>query len=150
MNKNRLLLLSLLMISLCIKAQKTSYRILEANSFGSSNVSIDLIVYCKKKKDIEFESKLAAVKTVLFNGIGIGIFQKPLLPEGEITTFQKHFAYMQNLYYVRLDDFIQSKLMLSEFKKGDDKKGTLFRITVNALQLRRDLEKNNIVTKIGL
>ena len=40
--------------------------------------------------------------------------------------------------------------MEGEYKKADNKKGTIYHVVVKALQLRRDLEKNGLRNKIGL
>lgn len=146
----KFLLFFVLLASLSVKAQNASYRILHLEMEGTSDVRMEMIVYCKKKKKITYEAKLAAVRTILYTGTGYGVFARPLMPDGEITTFQEHPYYLSNLYDYRLDDFIEYVDMASDYKKADKNQGTHFIVCVKALLLRRDLEKNNVITKMGL
>lgn len=147
MNK---LLLFFIIISTSVKAQNLGYKILEIVPENQSKVIVDVIVYCKKKKLIEKEAILASIKTVLFSGVGNGIFARPLMNDGEATSFQKFPEYMCDLYNYRYRDFIEYSIMESDYKKADKYKGTRFVVCVKASLLKKDLANNRITLKLGL
>ena len=86
----------------------------------------------------------------MFEGIEGSAFSKPLLPQGERVCMQEHPAYFSNLFNTTYADFVTNCTMKSKFKKAGDDKSTLFEVEVKVIQLRRDLEKNKIKTKIAL
>lgn len=131
-------------------AQTSPYQLTKSESVSSSVVRLTLKVYCPKKKLINKEAQHAAIRVVLFEGCPGTMFSKPLLDEGENTLSQRHPVYFNELYNYRLPDFITSCEAVSDFKKGDKKKATLYEVEIKALQLRKDLEKNNIKRKVGL
>ena len=140
----------LLLCAASISAQ-TNYRIVQAENVSPSVVSLLLKVYSKNKKTVTQEAQYAAIRTILFDGCPDTQYnKKPLLEDGEQTSMQQHPSYFSNLYTYRLSDFILSSEALSKFKKADKEKATLYKIEVKVLQLRKDLEKNNIRKKMGL
>lgn len=136
-------------ISMTTFAQN-NYKVVDVVSATSSKVCFDLKVYGKSKKTINQDAALAAVKAVMFEGIEESVFSKPLLPQGEQVCMQEHPAYFTNLFSTTYVDFVTNCSMKSKFKKADDDKSTLFEVEVKVIQLRRDLEKNKIKTKIAL
>lgn len=132
------------------KPSSVSWRLAEATYLPNSNIEMRIVLYGAKKKDIYYHAKCAAIKILLFDGIGTGGYAKPLLSDGEHTVFQSYPSYIQNLYRKRYNDFIMNCTMESEFKKADAEKGTSFNVVVKASLLRRDLEKNGLKNKIGI
>lgn len=107
--------------------------------------------YCKKKKQVLQDATLIAIRQVLFKGIPNTMFWKPLFPEGESVAFKEHELYFTELINKRCLDFLEIK-QISDFKgEGKNKKErhTVFEVKANVLQLRRDLEKNNIIKRLG-
>lgn len=131
-------------------SQTMSYKVLNTQKNSSSNVSIELMVYCKSKKTIDNDAQCAALKTVLFEGCPNTPYIKALLEDGEISSRENFPQYFDNLYSTRYADFIYSCEATSAFKKGDKNKGTKYKVEVKVLNLRKDLEKNGIKKKIGL
>lgn len=138
------------MLSNSLFAQSVTYRLIGAENVSSSVVKMTLMVYGKSKKTIDADAKYAALKNVLFDGCPNTPYNKSLLEDGEETSFEDNPSYFNNLYNNRLNDFIVSCSALSKFKRGDNKKGTLYEIKVKVLQLRKDLEKNGIRKKLGI
>ena len=136
-----------LSISFYVNAQK-NYFVKEVISSSTNGIIINLTINCTNKKAVKQEACIAALKAILFDGISNTIFNKPLLPDGELTSYQQNQSYFDNLYNYRYSDFINSCIMLSKFKKAENK-STLFQIDVKVLTLRKDLERNNIKRKIG-
>ncbi len=136
-------------ISMATFAQN-NYKVVDVVSVNSSKVCFDLKIYSKSKKTINQDAALAAVKAVMFEGIDGSAFSKPLLPQGEQVCMQEHPTYFTNLFNITYADFVSNCTMKSKFKKADDDKSTLFEVEVKVIQLRRDLEKNKIKTKIAL
>ena len=129
---------------------QNNYKVVEVISTNSSKVCFDLKVYGNSKKTIGQDAAIAAVKAVMFEGIEGTAFSKPLLPQGERTCVQQYPVYFTNLFNTTYADFVTTCTMKSKFKKADDDKSTLFEVEVKVIQLRRDLEKNKIKTKIAL
>lgn len=147
---SKIILLSLFVIISMNSYSQTSYRLASAENSSSSTVKISLTIYCKDKKSVDNEARSAAVRIALFDGCPQTRFTKPLLDEGEATSYQKHSEYFDNLYGYRLNDFISSCVATSKFKKADKEKGTSYIVEVKVLQLRKDLEKNHIKNRMGL
>lgn len=133
-----------------MSAQTSAYQLTQSESVSSSIVRLTLKIYCTKKKIIDAEAQYAAIRIALFDGCPNTPFNKPLLEDGEATSFQQHPEYFDNLYNYRLPDFISACIATSDFKKGDKNKATIYEVDVKVLQLRKDLEKNNIRRKMGL
>lgn len=131
-------------------SQPVVYHLIKSETVSSSIVKLTMMVYGKSKKTIDTDAKCAAVRAVLFDGCPNTLFMKPLLEDGEATSFQQYSSYFHNLYNCRLDDFILEYYPVSKFKGGDKSKGTLYEIQLNVLQLRKDLEKNGIRRKMGI
>ena len=115
---------------------------------SDSKIELNIILYGIKKKDAYYQAECAAIKTLLFDGVGKGLFAKPLLSQGENIVNQLHFSYFQTLYSSTYQNFISSCEMIGEYKKADNNKGTKFRVVVKALSLRRDLENHRIRTQL--
>lgn len=131
-------------------SQTVSFKVLNTEKSSSSNVTVELMVYGKSKKTIDNDAQCAALKTVLFEGCPNTPYAKALMEDGEITSREKYPQYFDNLYSIRYADFISSCEAISAFKKGDKNKGTKYRVDVKVLNLRKDIEKNNIKRKVGL
>lgn len=148
--KRLALLLALTLIPTLANAQSCHYQYLETISSNSEDVTFKLKVFCETKKDVENAARLAALRCVIFEGIPDTRFKTALIPEGEATSIANHKDYYNSLYSRRYDDFIKDSTMISKFKKSGDRKSTIFEVTVHASRIRKDLEKNNIKTKLGL
>lgn len=141
------------MLSLCLSetnAQTTTYQLLKSEKVSSSIVRLTIKVYCKNKKKIDAEAQYAAIRIALFVGCPETQYNKPLLEDGEQTLFQRYPTYFDNLYNFRLGDFISNIVRISDFKKADKRGATQYEVDVKVLQLRKDLEKNNIKRKMGI
>lgn len=148
---NKTLLLGLfLLLSYGIKAQSYSYKYAGNAVEGNGEVTFNIYVFCDSKKEISLAAYLSGIRCVLFEGIPGTKFDKPLLSEGEVTLMDKNPTYFDGLYNRRYVDFVKECLMISKYKKSEVKKATLFQITIKALDLRKDLEKNNIKKKLGI
>lgn len=148
--KKRVLLLLTFLASITVMAQNSDYRVINTETTTNSDVKIRMVVYCKDKKAVDSEAQIAALRVALFDGCPNTQYAKPLLEDGQRTSVQKYSYYFDDLFNYRFPDFISSFNSLSKFKKGDTKKGTEYEITVKALSLRKDLEKNKIKRKFGL
>ncbi len=149
-------------ISFCISAQNDKlmkkwmkehnieYKIIDIQYLSSSNLKMDIMLYDSKKSDLTQNARYAALKTLLYDGVGKGVFSFPLLQDGEETSISKRPDYFYRLYAYRLNDFFGETSIISNYKKGDTNKGTLCEVIVKAILLRRDLENNNIKQKMGL
>ncbi|WP_298074222.1 hypothetical protein [uncultured Bacteroides sp.] len=143
-------LLTFLCLSLFTYAQTINYQLIKSEKTSSSTVKLTLMVYSKSKKTIDADAQYAAIKTVLFDGCPDTPYNKPLLDSGEATSFEQYPSYFDNFYNYRIGDFILNCLPASSFKKGDKAKGTLYEVQVKVLLLRKDLEKNGIINKMGI
>lgn len=152
MRQLRLLFL-LIVLSFCvpeINAQTMAYQLLKSEKVSSSIVRLTVKVYCKSKKVVDAEAQYTAVRIALFDGCPNTQYNKPLLDDGEQTSFQQYPAYFDNLYNVRIGDFISNFVRISDFKKADKNGATQYEIDVKILQLRKDLEKNGVKRKMGI
>ncbi len=138
-----------LLISLIASGQNLPYQINIVVNSSPSEVSFEIAVFGGNKKAIEYEACCAALRAVLFEGINGTPFNKPLLSVGEKTSKELYPEYFNMLYGVRYPDFVYNLTAISKFKKGVNK-STVYRVTVKALSLRKDLEKNRIKKNIGL
>lgn len=146
----KILLSTFLFLSLFTNAQSYSYLYAGNASEGNGAVTFNIYVFCDSKKEISLAAYLSGIRCVLFEGIPGTKFDKPLLSEGEVTLMDKNPTYFDGLYNRRYVDFVKECLMISKYKKSEVKKATLFQITIKALDLRKDLEKNNIKKKLGI
>ena len=145
-----LLMASYLLICPAISfSQQDSVRSYKAIDNG--HVVLSIKSYCKKKKQISQDVRQTALKQALFSGIPNTIYAKPLFPEGETVALRAHRDYFVDLIGKRSGDFLKIK-QISDFKKGGkdaEGKYTLFEVVINVLQIRRDLEQNKIIKRIG-
>lgn len=132
------------------KPSRISWNLSEVKYLHDSNIDMVIVLYGVKKKDAAYHAKCAAIKLLLFEGVGVGGNAKPLLPEGEHSAYQSNPSYFQNLYSTTYNDFIKNCTIESEYKKADEEKGTKFRVVVKTMLLRRDLENNRIKNKMGI
>lgn len=147
----KILLLCLLVIcSFISKAQVVPYQLGETVSENQSEITFKVYVYCDSKKELHQCACLAAIRSVLFKGIQGTRFNKPLLNEGERLLSDKYPSYFKDLYSWRYADFVKDCIILSKFRKSGVGKSTLYEVTVKPYELRKDLEKNNIRTKLGI
>lgn len=126
------------------------YQLSETISESQSEVTFKVYVFCSDKEEIKEAACLAGIRCVMFEGIPKTKFNKPLLNEGEQTLISKNRAYFNDLYIERFNDYVKKCTMISKFKKSDIKKSTLFEVTIKVIELRKDLERNNIKTKFGI
>lgn len=151
MTKHIVSLICLLLLNYAVaSAGPAAYKLISSRMESASIVRAKLMVYGQSKKTISNDARLAAVRIALFEGYPATAFDKPLLDDGEATSTGHHPGYFEALYRSRLNDFIPQCTALSEYKKGDKAKGTLYEIDINILQLRKDLEKNGIRKKMGI
>jgi hypothetical protein len=150
MKKQFFLIVATMLASASLFAQQANYWMLKSERVSSTNVRLSLIVYGKQKKNILKEAQCAALRIVLFDGCPETQFSKALMDDGEQTVLQKYPSYFENLYNNRYSDFISNYVANSAFKKADKNKGTEYIVEVKVLNLRKDLEKNDIRKKIGL
>lgn len=136
----------------CIKSysQTEDYTYVSAEVKSPSSVIITLKTFAPKKKTVDFEARCAALRIAMFDGINGTIYSKPLLSQGTIALSQKA-NYFEHLFNNRLAEVIKNSTMKSDFKKAEKgEKSTLYTIELNYIQLKKDLEKNNIKKQIGL
>ena len=147
----KILLICLLSV-LCLhtKAQVVTYQFAETISESQSEITFRVYVFSKSKKTIEQEAQLAGLRCLMFNGIPDTKFNKPLLDEGEVKTKDNNPEYFDDLYSRRYTDYVSGCVMKSKFKKSGVGKSTLFEVTVRPFEIRKDLEKNKIKTKLGI
>lgn len=127
----------------------SKYIINEGKNAGTTNVKIVLTIYSKDKKNIEASAKLCAIRALMFNGIEKTSFHSPMVEQGEVEFKNVYPDFFISLQHI-VDNYILSCEQVSEFKQGDSKKGTLFKVEVKAIQLRKFLEKNNFTKKSGI
>lgn len=127
-----------------------SWKLTNVQYLPDTNIDMIITLYGGKKRESDYNAKCSALKILLFDGVGTGLFSKSLLSDGEQTAYNSHPIYFENLFKVAYNDFIKSCVMEGEYKKADKSKGTNYHVIVRALQLRRDLEKKGISNKIGL
>jgi hypothetical protein len=145
-----ILVLTFLISSLSANAQLCYYQHVETISSTAEDVTFQIKVFCDSKKELSQAAYLAGIRCLMFEGIPGTRFSKAMISEGETTSIEKHPDYYDGLYSVRYTDFVKDCVMLSKFKKSGDRKSTLFEVTIHASRLRKDLEKNNIKTKLGI
>lgn len=148
--KYRIISILIVAITSITTFAQNNYKVVGVVSANASKISFNIKVYGKSKKTINQEAAISAAKVALFDGIEGTNFSKPLLPQGEKVSMQEHPAYFTSLFNDTYADFITTCTMKSKFKKADGDKATLFEVEVKVIQLRRDLEKNKIRTKIAL
>ena len=132
------------------QSSDVSWRLENVQYMFDSNIDMIITLYGGKKKDSDYHAKCSAIRILLFDGVGTGLFSKSLLSDGEQTAYESNPLYFEKLFKVSYNNFIKSCEMEGEYKKADNKKGTIYHVVVKALQLRRDLEKNGLRNKIGL
>lgn len=145
-----LTLLFMGLLAMNVFAQQSNYQIIKSESVSSSIVRLTFKIYCRSKKIVNNEAQYAALRIALFEGCPNTQYNKPLLEEGEATVLQQFPDYFNNLYSYRVGDFITGCVALSDFKKADKNKATLYEIDVKVLQLRKDLEKNGVKRKMEI
>ena len=128
----------------------SKYVVVHSELESASVVKLQIKTFCKSKKLVDTEVQCAAIRAILFDGIPDTQYRKPMLTDGEKTLTEMHPVYFNKLFGERFSDFILDYTMLSKFKDSDKDNSTLYEVKVKILQLRRDLEKNNIKKQIGL
>ena len=132
-----------------VKAQDCKYTVLESYMNGNDAVSITLNVDVKDKKNLEKEAEFAALKVLMFDGVPNTRYNRPFMKEGYKSVYAQHPTYFQTLYNTTSSDYISDIEILTKFKKSDNKT-TKVKITVKPLWLRRNLESNGIIKRMGL
>lgn len=149
MMKTFLIGLSCLLFCAFANAQDCKYTVIETSMNGNDAVSITLNVDVKDKKNLELEAQFAALKVLIFDGVPNTRFNRPFLKDGYKSSYALHPSYFQTLYNTTSFDYISEMETLSKFKKSDNKT-TKVKVTVKPLLLRRNLESNGIIKKMGL
>lgn len=146
----RLLLLLLLGVMNVFPAssQNSNYVFVEGKVKSPSSVTIILKTFASKKKEVTKEANCAALKIIMFDGVEGTIYHKPLLKQGTSALHEKE-EFFNLLFNERLSDYVRQSNMISDFKK-EDGKSTLFSVEINYIQLKKDLEKNNISKHLGI
>ena len=126
------------------------YVVVHSELESASVVKLQIKTFSKNKKNVDADAQRAAIRTILFDGIPETQYRKPMLNDGEKTLTEQHPTYFNKLFNDRFTDFIIEYSMLSKFKKADKDRSTLYEVRVKILQLRKDLEKNNIKKQIGI
>lgn len=136
-----------------MRAQDTEpprYVVVQSELESASVVKLQIKTFSKDKNTVDADAQCAAIRAILFDGIPDTQYRKPMLNDGEKTLTEKYPTYFDKLFNNRFTDFILDYDMLSKFKKADKDKSTLYEVRVKILQLRKDLEKNNIKKQIGI
>ena len=149
MKKSLLIFLFILIGFSVLKAQDCKYTVLESCMNGNDAVSITLNVDVKDKKNLEKEAEFAALKVLMFDGVPNTRYNRPFMKEGYKSVYAQHPTYFQTLYNTTSSDYISDIEILTKFKKSDNKT-TKVKITVKPLWLRRNLESNGIIKRMGL
>lgn len=150
MNRKLLIAIVFVLTSLVANAQLCYYKYAETISENQGEITFNVYVFCDSEKDLSASAYLSGIRCVMFNGIPGTKFNKPLLPEGEMTLRQKNPMFFDDLYNIRYQDFVKECVMLSKFKKSGLEKSTLFQVTIRAFDLRKDLEMNKIKEGFGI
>lgn len=133
-----------------LSAQNASYYFVNAEVKSPSSVLITLKTMADKKKSVDFEAKCAVLRIAMFDGIPGTIYGKPLLNQGTIA-LSENKEYFDDLFNNRMFDVIRTATMKSDFRKAEKgEKSTLFTVDLNYIQLKKDLEKNNIKKQLGI
>lgn len=149
---NKVLLFTFMMIlsSLKVFSQNSSYVYVEGKVKSPTSVTITLKTFATKKKEVDKEAKCAALKIIMFDGVEGTIYNRPLLRQG-ISALHDDEGFFNILFNERLSDYIKQAKMLSNFKKAEkDEKSTLYSVEVNYIQLKKDLENNKISKQLGI
>lgn len=153
MYKTLLSILTTLLLTCCMWAQENQvpkYVVVNSELESTSVVKLQIKTFSKDKSTVDADAQRAAIRTILFDGIPETQYRKPMLNDGEKSLTEQHPTYFYKLFNDRYTDFIINYSMLSKFKKADKDKSTLYEVRVKILQLRKDLEKNNIRKQIGI
>ena len=153
MYKTLLSILTTLLLTCCMWAQENQvpkYVVVNSELESTSVVKLQIKTFSKDKSTVDADAQRAAIWTILFDGIPETQYRKPMLNDGEKSLTEQHPTYFYKLFNDRYTDFIINYSMLSKFKKADKDKSTLYEVRVKILQLRKDLEKNNIRKQIGI
>ena len=153
MYKTLLSILTTLLLTCSMWAQENQvpkYVVVHSELESASVVKLQIKTFSKDKNTVDADAQRAAIRTILFDGIPETQYRKPMLNDGEKTLTEQHPTYFYKLFNDRYTDFIIDYSMLSKFKKADKDKSTLYEVRVKILQLRKDLEKNNIRKQIGI
>ncbi len=149
---DKFLLFSIIMFLCSLKgfAQNANYVFVEGKAKSPSSVTITLKTFATKKKDADKEAKCAALKIIMFDGVEGTVYNRPLLRQG-IAAMHDNEAFFNTMFNDRLSDYVKQAKMLSDFKKAEnEEKSTLYSVEVNYIQLKKDLEKNNICKQMGI
>ena len=144
---------AVLLTPIILRAQENQvpkYVVVHSELESASVVKLQIKTFSKDKNTVDADAQRAAIRTILFDGIPETQYRKPMLNDGEKTLTEQHPTYFYKLFNDRYTDFIIDYSMLSKFKKADKDKSTLYEVRVKILQLRKDLEKNNIRKQIGI
>ena len=147
--KKSLLFLFILIGYSVVMAQDCKYSVVESSMSGNDAVTITLNVDVKDKKNLEKEAEFAALKVLMFDGVPNTRYNRPFMKEGYKSVYAQHPTYFQTLYNTTSSDYISDIEILTKFKKSDNKT-TKVKITVKPLWLRRNLESNGIIKRMGL
>lgn len=149
---DKFILVSVIMFLSTLKgfSQSTNYVYVEGKVKSPSSVTITLKTFATKKKEVDKEAKCAALKIIMFDGVEGTIYNRPILRQG-VAALHDNEEFFSTMFNDRLSDYIKQTKMLSDFKKAEkEEKSTLYSVEVNYIQLKKDLEKNNISKQLGI
>lgn len=148
MKKIILSLASLLICVLTTLGQNANYVFISADVKSPSSVTIMLKTYAQKKKEVDKEAKIAALKIIMFDGLESTIYNDPLLKQGP-TAMDENPTYFLDLFTNKLPYYVKLTRMLTEFNKAEQgEKSTLYSVEVNYIQLKKDLERSKITSQL--
>lgn len=140
------------------KAQVPVYEMVNGEVTSPKEVSLSLVSYSKEKKFAFDDAKWAALYLLMFDGVPGTVYARPLLPQGNGILSERP-SYFENLRLYQMDKMVKRCTMESKFGKAERKaerkskgrdKATLFTVVVDYMQLRKELEKNNIKKQLGI
>ena len=147
--------LFLLLLFFCVRSNaggfKTTYELSAAGEGKAGYYLVEVSAYVSKKKDINIEiTKQCAIHGVLFKGYSgnNGYASKPPILKDKNLEEEKA-DYFNTLFYKKYSYYAT---LANDFMKVI-KVGKLYKITtivqVHVAQLRKDLEKENIIRPLG-
>lgn len=120
---------------------------------GSKNGTVTLrsTGYGKKASKASIDAELSAIKTILFVGVGKTPYNNPLIHEDQSVVETKYKSFFDGLYTQGYKSFVESVVIVTPFGKNALKQKCItMDICIRAEQLRKHLEKNEIIRRFGL
>ena len=119
-------------------------------SSTKSSVTMRVIGYGKNVKTASVDAENNAIKTLLFAGAQDTSYRLPFISDNKETIETNNKTFFDNLYKNDYKNFIESSVIVTAFGKDAQKRKCItMDICVRAEQLRKYLENNGIIRKIG-